>query len=304
MTSHTNVYEQVTNQIIRQLEQGVPPWRQPWATLGGGMPTNVVSQRGYRGVNILLLWGAAQARGYDSNLWGTFGQFKTLNGFVRKGEKATRIVFWKIVTETVCDRVTGFEREEKRFFARQYSVFNLCQCGGDDLDHFRVSQPAREFTDFAPAEEAFAATGATIEHGAARAYYNLDRDVVHLPIKEAFDSEASYYSTLAHEIIHFSGHPSRLNRLDRLSRFGSKSYAAEELVAELGAAFLTATLGIPNCGIQDNAAYLENWLQVLRADNRAIFTASSAAAAASDYVLSFSQQETPEESEELAELPF
>ena len=304
MANRTNVYEQVTNQIIEQLENGVPPWRRPWATIGGGMPSNVVSGKPYRGVNILLLWATSQAKGFDSNLWATFRQWKKLDGFVRKGEKGARIVFWNIVTEKATDPQTGEEQEEKRFFARQFTVFNLEQCGGAALDQFRTAQPMRDITDFAPAEDVLAGTGIEIRHGGNRAYYCPTDDYIGLPNKEAFDTDASYYSTAFHEQIHATGHSSRLNRLDKLARFGSESYAAEELVAELGSSFLTASLGIENSPIQNNASYLAGWLEVLRADNRAIFTASTAASAAADFILSFSNVETVDHVEDTAEIPF
>ena len=304
MADRTNVYEAVTNQIIQQLENGVPPWRRPWASIGGGMPSNVVSQRNYRGVNVLLLWATTEAKGFDSALWGTFRQWKKIGGHVRKGEKGTKIVFWNIVTETATDPRTGEDVEERRFFAKQFTVFNLCQCGGDALDRFRQPLPVREFVDFGPADEVIASTGADIRYGGNRAYYSPTDDFIGLPQKEAFESDAAFYSTALHELVHWTGSKARLARLDKLTRFGSESYAAEELVAELGAAFLTSALGVPNAPIQDNAAYLANWLQVLRNDNRAIFTASTAASAAADYILSFSNVETVEQIEELDEIPF
>jgi len=262
----------------------------------------VVSNRAYRGVNTLTLWAAAEEKGFCSNMWATFRQWKSLGGYVQRGEKGTRIIYWNVVTETVIDRDTGDETEERRFFAREFHVFNVEQTGGVALDRFRVTRPVREFTDFQAAEDAFAATGADIRHGGNRAYYDLNGDFIRLPIKEAFESEASYYSTLAHEEIHWCGAPHRLDRLDRLARFGDKSYAAEELVAELGGAFLTAAVGIPNeRTLEDSAAYLGDWLSVLQSDSKAIFTAATAASEAAEYILSFSEVE---EAEELEEVPF
>jgi antirestriction protein ArdC len=297
MIAQTEIYQQVTDRIISQLERGVGEWRKGWSSVCSGLPRNVAG-RSYRGVNILLLWAAAHERGFDSSLWGTFNQWKNLGGHVNRGEKGTRIVFWRVVTETVRDTKTGEEKEERRFFCKQFVVFNLAQCAGDKLERFRTVRPVREFIDFAPAEEAILATGADIRHIGNRAFYTLDSDFVQLPPKVAFDSEAAYYSTALHELVHWSGHESRLDRLDKLARFGDSSYAAEELVAELGAAFLAASLGIPNVPLQDNAAYLRCWLKVLRADNRAIFTASTAASAAADYILQFSQRHETEDAVE------
>ena len=297
MIAQTEIYQQVTDQIIKQLESGVGEWRKRWASAGSGLPRNVAG-RSYRGVNILLLWSATQDRNFDSSIWGTFNQWKGIGGHVKRGEKGTRIIFWRVVTETVRDPKTGQEKEERRFFCKQFVVFNLAQCGGEKLERFRTIRPVREFLDFAPAEEAISATGADIRHIGNRAFYTPDSDFVQLPPKVAFDSEASYYSTALHELVHWSGHDSRLNRLDKLARFGDQSYAAEELVAELGAAFLSSSLGIPNLPLQDNAAYLKSWLEVLRADNRAIFTAATAASAAADFILGFSRQDEAQEAEE------
>ena len=208
------------------------------------------------------------------------------------------------MTETGTDPNTGEDVEERRFFARQFTVFNLSQCGGSALDQFRTPTPVREFVDYGPAEEVIAATEADIRHGGNRAFYCPTGDYIGLPLKETFETAAALYSTALHELVHWSGNESRLNRLDKLARFGSESYVAEELVAELGSAFLTSALGVPNAPIQENAAYLENWLQVLRADSRAIFTASTAASAAADYILSFSNVETVDEIEDTAEIPF
>ena len=296
------LYQQVTNQIIAQLEKGVAPWKRPWATIGGSFPKNAASGRSYRGMNVLLLWATAEMKGFDSNLWGTFRQWKSLGGHVNKGEHGTKIIYWNVVLKSNLDRDTGEEVEEKVFFAREYTVFNLTQCSGMALDRFRTVRPVGNFIDFCPAEEAIAATGADIRHGGNAAFFHKKDDYIQLPVKVVFASPASYYSTALHELSHWTGHESRLNRLDKLARFGDKSYAAEELVAELGAAFLTARLNIPNERTLDNAAaYLGNWLSLLKTDSKAIFTAASAASAAADLILSFSQSvEAEEEPEAIA----
>ena len=256
MVAQAEIYQQVTDQIIKQLERGVGEWRKGWSSICSGLPRNVAG-RSYRGVNILLLWAAAQERGFDSSLWGTFNQWKKAGGHVKRGEKGTRIIFWRVVTESVTDPKTGQETEEQRFFCRQSVVFNMTQCAGDKLERFRTTRPSREFVGFGPAEEAISATGADIRHMGSRAFYSPHSDFIQLPQKAAFDNESAYYSTALHELIHWSGHESRLNRLDKLGRFGDHAYAAEELVAELGAAFLAASLGIPNVPLQDNAALPE-----------------------------------------------
>lgn len=297
MTTKTSVYEEVTARIIAQLETGVAPWRKSWTSAGSALPRNVAG-RSYRGVNVLLLWAEAEARGFGSSIWGTFNQWKNLGGHVNCGEKGTKIVYWNVTEKSEVNPATGEESEDRRFFLRVFTVFNLAQCGGELLDRFRPKQVDREFINFAPAEEAIAATQADIRHGGGSAYYSPSDDFIKLPPKPAFESEAAYYSTTLHELVHWSGHDRRLNRLDKLARFGSHSYAAEELVAELGSAFLAASLGIPNAPIQDNAAYLKNWLSVLKADSRAIFTASTAASKAADFVLSFSRPVEADKAEE------
>jgi antirestriction protein ArdC len=244
----------------------------------------------------------AGARGYDSNLWATFRQWKSLRGFVQRGERATKIVYWNIITETATDPFTGEQEEQKRIFARQYSVFNLCQTGGAALDRFREpAAPAKPFTDYEPAERLIESSLARVVHGGNKACYDIVADCIHLPEKHRFDSEADYYSTAMHELSHWTGHESRLNREFGL-RFADSNYAVEELISEQSAANLCATLGIENTAVEQQAAsYLSDWLRILKADRTAIFTASRMAAAASDYLLSFC---SVEEAEELEEVPF
>ena len=299
------IYQAVTDRIIKALESGTPPWRRPWMTRDCGLPRNAATSRQYNGVNVWLLLMTGQANGYDSGLWATFNQWKGLEAYVCKGEKATKIIFFNKVRETVLNEKTGNEEEKDRFFMREYSVFNACQCGGKAVEHLRrPASPAKPFIDFKPAEELIASTMADIRHGGNSAFYNIGGDYIQLPQKTAFASESDYYSTAMHELSHWSGHETRLNRLNKLARFGDKSYCIEELVAELGASYLTATLNIPNTAAEgQSASYLAHWLAVLKADKSktAIFTASSAAAAASSYVLGCGRAvEEPTEEEAVA----
>jgi antirestriction protein ArdC len=301
--SHADLYSRITDKVIAQLEKGVAPWQQPWATIGGGLPMNIISRKRYRGINVMLLWATANDNGYESNLRATYRQWDMLGGHVTRGEHGTKIIYWNVNTEAVLNEDTGEEREEKRFFLREYTVFNLSQCGGEALNRFRNARPVREFIDYGPAEKAIAATGADIRHGGNRAFFDTVNDFIRLPVKKAFESEAAYYGVALHELAHWTGHESRLNRIDKLARFGDKSYSAEELVAELAGAFLTAALGVPNERTLDNAAaYLGHWLEVLKSDRKAIFTAATAASAAADYVLKFSPVAVPEDAPE--EIPF
>ena len=297
------IYQAVTDKIIRAIEAGTPPWRQPWIARDCGLPRNAATGRGYNGVNVWLLMLTAQAHGYDSGLWATFNQWKGLDAYVCKGEKATKIIFFNVIRETVTNRNTGEEEEQRRFFLREYSVFNACQCGGTGVERLRrPALPAKPFINFAPADEVIAATEADIRHGGNWAYFNIDGDFIQLPEKAAFASESDYYSTALHELAHWSGHATRLNRLNKLARFGDQSYSMEELVAELAAAYMTAALNIPNTAAEkQSASYLAHWLSVLRADRTAIFTASSQAAKASDFVLGHGQaSDEPVEEEAVA----
>ncbi len=286
---NADLYQRITDRIIAQLEKGVAPWQQTWATVGGGLPKNVVSRKHYRGINTLLLWSAAEEHRYESNLWATYRQWDALGGHVKRGEHGTKIIYWNVTNQTVLNEETGKDEERRRLLCREYTVFNLDQCGGESLDRYRIARPVRDFVDFGPAEEAIRATGADIFHGGNRAFYNPLTDCIYLPHKEAFDNEADYYAVALHELAHWTSHERRLSRLDKLARFGDKSYATEELVAELAGAFLTGALKIPNDRTLDSAAaYLAHWLTVLRSDSKAIFTAATAASAAADYILAFS----------------
>ncbi len=293
------IYQAVTDRIIEQIEAGTPPWRRPWMTVGTGLPRNASSNRQYNGINVWLLSITAEAKGYDSNLWATFNQVKyQLGGFVRRGEHGTRIVYWNVVKEMATDPITGEEEEQKRVFARTFTVFNICQCGGDALERFREREaPARPFADYEPAERLIRESGADIRFGGNKACYDILGDYIQLPEKQRFDSEADYYSTAMHELAHWTGHQSRLNREFGL-RFADYNYSVEELISEMTAANLCSTLGIENTAVeQQSASYLADWLKILKADRTAIFTASRMAAAASDYILSFCPAEQPEETE-------
>jgi len=302
MSIQTELRERITNQIVAALRSGqVPFWRRPWA-LGqnAGWPTNIVSGKSYQGINTLLLSLAAMEKGYESKWWGTYQQFRSLSGQVRRGEKSSTIILYKPVHKvTLNDQ--GEEAVESFPIMRAWSVFNVAQVDGDTLDKYRDSaRPNLEsnFVDCDHAEEVFAATAADVRHGGGRAFYSPEGDFIQLPPREAFKIAHEYYGVLGHETVHWSGHKSRLNRIDKLARFGSESYAVEELVAELGSAFLLAELNIPQSDDLSNVtAYLGHWLGVLERDHFAIFTASSAASKAVDFVLGFSRQAEAQDEE-------
>jgi antirestriction protein ArdC len=289
-----SLYDEVTAQIIAQLEEGVFPWVRPWS--GGnavtGLPRNAISGRHYSGINILILWGAVIDGAYPSQDWLTFRQALAAGGCVRKGEKG-RTVFY-------ADRFTpdeeGGEQKNKQGegdaprsipFLKRFTVFNAAQCDG--LPERFIAEPAalpeRELHD--QAEGLIAATGADFRNGGARAYYSPSGDYVQVPPQPAFTHQIDYYRTALHELGHWTGHKTRLDR-DQSGGFGCAKYAREELCAELASAFLCAALGIEP--IVRHADYLGSWLAVLKQDSRAIFKAASAASKAADYLLAFTDQ--------------
>ncbi len=276
------IYERVTNQIITELEAGTVPWVKPWKTNEEHMlPHNAVSCRPYSGVNVLLLWCAAEERNYTRAGWLTFKQARALDACVRKGEKGTHIVFVK--KREVSDDDADHDEDTKTISViRSYVVFNLCQIEGLPEAYQTVEDdlPAHERIE---AIEAFvSALGIDIAHGGARAAYNPRHDTIVMPTLSSFEAREHYYATLFHELGHATGHRKRLAR-DLCGRFGSEAYAAEELVAELTSAYLSATFGIE--GQLRHASYIESWLTLFRQDSRAIFTAAGQAHRAMIYLL-------------------
>lgn len=273
-----DTYQDVTDAIIAQLEAGTRPWRMDWQGGSLQMPHRVTGEE-YRGINVLLLWASAAQQGLTGRTWMTFKQATDLGASVRKGSKGTRIVFFKPLT--VEDRETG---EEKAIpMLRTYVVFNSDQIDG--LPGKFASAPivpAEGLERDAAAEAALRSCGAEIVEGGARAFYTPASDIVTMPDFERFTSSSGYLATLAHELCHWTGHKSRLDRFGNNDR---TSYAFEELVAEMGAAFIGARLGIVGEHIENHSAYLASWLKALKDDKRMIFKAASLAQQAADMVL-------------------
>ena len=302
---HQDIYERVTNQIVAAIEAGASTYqgRMPWHVSAGEspMPINAASKRLYRGINVLALWVTAQAKGYTSNVWATYKQWQELGAQVREGEKSTLVVFWKFPESKARGREQKVEepkedetRKGRGLLARGYIVFNSDQVDGYEPKEFpKLDEAERDQA----AEQFFSSLGVTIRFGGPSAFYEPEADYIQMPHYSNFRDVFGFYSTLAHETTHWSGAPQRLNR-DLSTRFGSAAYAMEELVAELGAAFICATLGISSEPRPDHAAYVENWLAALRRDKRAIFTAASKAQAAVDWM--HEQQPSKEEAEGLA----
>jgi antirestriction protein ArdC len=263
------------------------PWHQPWHTqnLGALRPLRHGGEP-YRGINILSLWMAATTFGYASPYWMTYRQACELGGQVRKGEKGAPVVFAGSLIKTDTDAPEEAEAREIHYM-KGYTVFNAAQIDGLP-ERFtlapsqpRLDPPQRD----SQAEAFFAATGAEVRHGGACAYYAPKLDRIQLPPIESFIDNMGYYATRAHETVHWTSYEKRLNRgFEGNHRFGGEAYAVEELVAELGAAFLSVDLQLTPELRPDHASYIQNWLKVLKNDNRAIFTAAAHAQRACDYL--------------------
>jgi antirestriction protein ArdC len=300
MTYQEEIRASITQKIVTALKSGeTPPWRRPWSTQGPALPTNISGRR-YNGINVVLLMLAAMERNYPVNLWGTYRQYQGAGAQVKRGAKGVSVVLWKPITRRKL-KANGEEVEDTFPVLRTFYVFNASDVEGYPLP---VSNNGTEFQDYAPAEEAIRATGADIRYHGNRAAYFPNDDYIAMPPKTAFQKEHEFYGVAAHELCHWTGHPSRLNRLDKFARFGSESYAVEELVAELGSAMLLASLQVPQSDDLSNCeAYLASWVKVLESDHTAVFGASTQAGLACDYILQRSRKaEAEEETEEAGEL--
>lgn len=274
-----SLYESVTQQIIEELEAGTAPWTKVWDSQAGGfLPANAVSGRHYSGINVPILWSKACKHGYPTHRWLTFKQALEAGAAVRKGEKATQVIFVK--------RLVKDEGEEPQSLTvlKSFFVFNTAQIDGLPEPAPAPERPLEE--KYEHVELFLKAAKVKIWHGQYDPCFMPSDDAVLIPRREDFHGDEHYYATLLHESVHWTGTPHRLDR-NLHNRFGSKEYAAEELVAELGAAFLCAHLGIK--GELRHAGYIKSWLTLLKDDPRAIFTASAKASEASNYLRSFSE---------------
>lgn len=290
MNTKIDVYSKVTNKIIADLEHGNLTWLQPWQS---GHAAGHISRplraggKAYRGVNVLMLWASAMESGFNSPLWVTYKQAAELGGQVKKGEKGSLVVYADTFRKTGTDD-KGEDVETTIPFMKGYTVFNAEQVDGLPNHFYATIAPINKDVErLECVEHFFAATGATIRHGGNQAYYRLSQNIVQMPELQAFRDSESYYATLAHEMTHWTRHETRLNRDFGRKRFADAGYAMEELVAEIGAAFLCADLGITPETREDHAAYVASWLKVLKDDKRAIFTAASHAQKAADHLHSY-----------------
>ena len=273
-----DIYEMVTNLIIERLEKGVVPWQMPWKT-ANSIPRNLVSKKAYRGFNFWYLL----SFGFERPYFLTFNQVKDLGGKIKKGSQSYLVVFWKLID---CEK--DGEVEEIPFL-RYYRVFHIDDVEGIDVN--KIPENKSHDHDFSPIERCEKLVDSwmdcpVIKTGKNKACYIPALDMIHMPSPRAFFKDEEFYSTLFHEIVHSTGHEKRLNRHEKFSnlQFGSKDYSQEELVAEMGAAYLCGINGIENTTIDNSAAYIQSWLKKLKSDNKFIIQASSYAQRAVDYI--------------------
>lgn len=291
-----NVFEIVTQQILDHLSNGVVPWRKPW-TSKIRFPRNLVTSKLYQGINVWLLL----ASSYSSPYWLTFNQTKDLGGTIKKGERSSVVVFWNFKEVEEVNEDTGQIENKNIPFLKYYRVFNVLQCEGLTYP----DQPEETYTD--PIAEAEAIIEEykgrpEIKHGFTKAYYNPIEDVVRMPNKSAFVSQESYFNVLYHEGIHSTGHSTRLNRetLTKQAPFGSMDYAREELIAEMGAAYLCGISGISHATIENSAAYIQGWRDSISKDSRLVVIAAAQAQKAVNYICANKTSEGIESDEVLS----
>lgn len=297
MTEKYDIYTRVTNKIIADLEQGIRTWLKPWnADHLAGHIAKPQRHNGeyYQGLNIILLWAASVESGFTSNRWMTFKQAQELGGHVMKGMKGETVIYASTMQRTDTGE-DGTETDVAIPFMKSYTVFNTEQIDGLPEAFYLKPEPINpDLSRDEALETFFAATGATIRHGGDRAYFNISSDFVQMPYLECFADSESYYATLAHEMTHWTRHETRLHREFGRKRWGDEGYAQEELVAELGSAFLCAELGITPETRADHAAYIDSWLKVLKHNKRAIFSAAAHAQRAVEHLKSYQQHRLEE----------
>ena len=289
-----NIHREITDKIIAELERGIVPWVQPWSSSKQlcplGLPLNGLTRRSYSGINILLLWSALEEKCFTSPYWLTFKQAVAMGGVVRKGEHGTHVCFAdKFVPQKEQQRAKDEGTDPSAIhFLKRYTVFNSDQCEGlpRGLIAPPVIRPERELVP--EAEALIGATGADFRNGGDQAFYVSSEDFIRIPHQTSYADQINYYRTAFHELGHWTGHKSRLDR-NLNTKFGAQDYAREELVAELATAFICASLGI--VPTVRHADYIGNWLQVLKEDSKAIVRAASLASKACDFILAFKAEQ-------------
>ena len=288
----------ITQEIATRLEAGTKPWIKPWRGAPVSRPLRACGTP-YRGMNVFWLWMVADMCGYASPYWMTYNQARKLEAQVRKGEKATIAIFYKSYIKEIEAPDTGETSEESRRVLKAYPVFNADQIEGlperfHPVVQLDVVEPEGRQAEL---DAFFAAIPAEVRHQGGEAYYEPLADRITMPPAHLFSGFDHFYATLAHEMSHWTGHASRLDR-DLTNRFGSAAYAAEELVAELSSAILGAELGLPVAHLDHHASYIEHWLELLKEDDRAILTAAAKAEEASSLLLKLGGREIGDDTDE------
>lgn len=275
----------ITDKIINLLERGTVKTGARWTgSKSSGLPVNAKSGEQYHGINVLVLWAEMAEKSYASSQWLTFKQAADLGANVRKGEKSVMCVYYRTVAKR--GEANAEDEQETYFMAKPFWLFNVAQIDGlpADLTATASATPVKWFNPHQEAEQLLLNSQASIYYGFDSAYYSPSADKICLPARERFTSESNFYATALHELTHWTGSETRLNRCFG-KRFGDDAYAFEELVAELGAAFTVGQLGMIDATIEAHADYVQSWIKVLKDDKKAIFTAASLAAKASSFIL-------------------
>jgi antirestriction protein ArdC len=284
-----DIYQIVTDKIVNLLENGTVPWRKCWSS-GSGMPKNLISKKEYRGINVFILASSS----YSSPYWLTYRQATELGGFVKKGEKSTPVIFWKMLDKH--DQDDDTKASGRIPLLRQYHLFSVEQCDGITAP----SDPEETVNPFTPIEKceqiiAGYMNRPDIHYGGSKAFYRVSEDRVQMPHEHTFNTSEDFYQVLLHELSHSTGHKSRLARKEVIERneFGSDDYSAEEICADLSASMLCAVAGISNETIEMSASYIKGWLSVLKQDKKAIVVAAARAQASADHILgkTFTEEE-------------
>lgn len=287
-----DVYSLINERIIAELEKGTIPWQKPWSD--GGIPRNLVTGRQYRGINVMLL----ALEGYEHNLFLTFNHVNKIGGKVKKGAKGHLITYWNAVEEQMQGTTEGAEKK-KKYYLRFYYVYNISQCENIPAQYLPKENDIREIPTCESVVRSMPNCPA-IKHQKQQAFYNHVEDYINMPKRKSFKSDESYYSTLFHEMVHSTGHPSRLNRegITKAAEFGGELYSQEELVAEIGTCYLQSHTGIAEKEFKQSAGYIDGWLERLKSDKRFIFSAFSSAQKAVDYILNVKDAKEDAEQQE------
>ena len=288
-----DVYQIITDQILKALDEGTVPWRKPWRGGSAGRPKSLATRKPYNGINVWLLSMSAMSAGYESPYWTTYKKAQELGGQVRKGEKSTVAVFWKCYEKERTNDAGSIVKEEF-WILRYYRLFNIDQCDNLNPDKLPVDavpdadEQELVFEPLDTCEQIVANMPKRPEmthSNERRAYYRPSTDQVHMPDKQHFENEPMYYNVLFHELSHSTSHSTRLNRKESdLAAFGGCSYGKEELIAEFSACMLCGIAGIESATIENSAAYIDSWTKAIKKDRKLVIQAASAGQKAADYI--------------------